>query len=61
MEYLTRNELSRLFSAAMVKNQLHWQMLLTCFYFGLRVSEVNAILGEDIQDGQLTVKRSRIR
>jgi integrase len=57
MEYLTRNELSRLFSAAMVENQLHWQMLLTAFYFGLRVSEVNAILGEDIQDNQLTVKR----
>jgi integrase len=57
MEYLTRSELSRLFSVAMVENQLHWQMLLTGFYFGLRVSEVNTILGEDIRDGQLAVKR----
>jgi hypothetical protein len=32
-------------------------MLLTSFYFGLRVSEVNAILGEDVQDNQLTVRR----
>jgi integrase/recombinase XerD len=57
MEYFTRTELSRLFSVAMAKNQKHWQMLLTGFYFGLRVSEVVAILGEDIQDGHLTVRR----
>jgi integrase len=57
MNYLTRSELSRLFLVAMRQNQLHWQMLLTAFYFGLRVSEVNSILGEDVQDGRLAVKR----
>ena len=57
MQYLTRSELSRLFATAMAKNPLHWQMMLTSFYFGLRVSEVTAILGEDIQDDQLAVKR----
>jgi integrase len=57
MEYLTRSELSRLFSVARKENELHWQMMLTAFYFGLRVSEVNAILGEDVQDNQLMVRR----
>ena len=56
MEYLTRSELSRLFSVARRENELHWQMMLTAFYFGLRVSEVNAILGEDVQDKQLIVR-----
>ena len=32
---------------------MHWQLMLTAFYFGLRVSEVVNILGEDVQDGQL--------
>ena len=32
-------------------------LMLTAFYFGLRVSEVVNILGEDVQDGQLVVKR----
>jgi len=57
MEYLTRSELSRLFSVARKENELHWQMMVTAFYFGLRVSEVIAILGEDVQDNQLTVRR----
>ena len=57
MEYFTKTELSRLFSETMARNQRHWQMLLTAFYFGLRVSEVVGILGEDVQDGQLTVRR----
>jgi integrase len=57
MEYLTRGELSRLFSVARRENELHWQMMLTGFYFGLRVNEVDAILGEDGEDNQLTVKR----
>src|SRR5579872_939194 len=57
MEYFSRHELSRLFSEAKKNNYLHWQMLLTGFYFGLRVSEVIAILGEDVHDGQLCVKR----
>lgn len=57
MEYMTRDELGRMLRIAMQENELHWQMILTGFYFGLRVSEVTAILGEDVQDGQLKVKR----
>jgi integrase len=54
---MTKQELSRVLVIAKRENQLHWQMMLTGFYFGLRVSEVTAILGEDVQDNQLTVKR----
>jgi len=57
MEYMTKQELSRVLLIAKQENELHWQMMLTGFYFGLRVSEVTAILGEDVQDNQLTVKR----
>jgi integrase/recombinase XerD len=57
MEYMTKDELGRVFRIAKEENESHWQMILTGFYFGLRVSEVTAILGEDVQDNQLTVKR----
>jgi integrase len=57
MEYMTKSELSRVLSIAKQENELHWQAMLTAFYFGLRVSEVTAILGEDVEDNQLTVKR----
>jgi integrase len=57
MEYMTKEELGRLLRVAKRENDFHWQMILTGFYFGLRVSEVTAILGEDVQDNQLTVKR----
>jgi integrase/recombinase XerD len=57
MEYMTKDELSRLLRIAKEENEAHWQMILTGFYFGLRVSEVIAIMGEDVQDNQLAVKR----
>jgi site-specific recombinase XerD len=57
MEYLNRDELTRMMSVAKEENHMHWQLMLTAFYFGLRVSEVVNILGEDVQDGQLAVKR----
>src|ERR1039457_1185758 len=57
MEYLNREELTRVMEVAKQNNPMHWQLMLTAFYFGLRVSEVTNILGEDIQDGQLAVKR----
>jgi integrase/recombinase XerD len=57
MEYMTKDELSRVLRIAMKENKLHHQAMLTAFYFGLRVSEVTAILGEDVQDGQLRVER----
>jgi integrase len=57
MEYMTQAELTRVMVVAKEQNELHWQAMLTAFYFGLRVSEVTRILGEDVQDGQLRVKR----
>jgi integrase len=57
MEYMTKDELGRVMRIAMKENELHWQAMLTAFYFGLRVSEVTAMLGEDVADGQLRVER----
>lgn len=57
MEYMSKEEFGRLLRVARLENEFHWQMILTGFYFGLRVSEVTAILGENVQDNQLTVKR----
>jgi integrase len=57
MEYMTKQELSRVLVIAKRENELHWQAMLAAFYFGLRVSEVTRILGEDVQDGQLRVER----
>ena len=57
MEYMTQSELYRVMAIAKQENKLHWQIMLAGFYFGLRVSEVLEILGEDVQDGQLDVKR----
>jgi integrase len=57
MEYMNREELSRVLAIAKRENELHWQAMLTAFYFGLRVSEVTRILGEDIEDSQLRVER----
>jgi integrase len=57
MEYMTQAELTRVMTVGMRENELHWQAMLTAFYFGLRVSEVIGILGEDVEDGQLRVKR----
>jgi len=57
VEYLTLQELDRLFDIARHENEKHWQAMLTAFYFGLRVSELTQIRGEDVQDGQLKVKR----
>src|SRR5262249_2153666 len=57
MEYMCREELSRVLRIAKQENELHWQAMLTAFYFGLRVSEGTAILGEDVEDDQLRVKR----
>jgi integrase len=57
MQYMTQSELYRVMAIAKQQNKMHWQAMLTGFYFGLRVSEVINILGEDVQDGQLYVER----
>lgn len=57
MEYLTRDELVRLFKVARNHNKLHHMALLVGLLHGLRVSEMLAIRGRDICDGRLSVKR----
>src|SRR5437762_4587445 len=57
MEYLTRDELVRLFKVARDHNKLHHIAMLVGLLHGLRVSEMLAIRGHDICDGKLSVKR----
>jgi integrase len=57
MEYLSREELVRLFKVARGQNPLHHIALLVGLLHGLRVSETLAIRGRDICDGRLSVKR----
>ena len=57
MEYLTRDELVRLFKVARDHNKLHHIAMLVGLLHGLRVSEMLAIRGRDICDGKLSVKR----
>lgn len=57
MEYLTRSELRRLFKIAYERNKTHHLALVVGLWHGLRVSEILAIKGTDIVDGQLSVKR----
>ena len=57
MQYLDRSELVRLFTVAYSRNRLHHLALLTMFWHGMRTSEVCNVIGGDIQDGQISVKR----
>src|ERR1017187_10343148 len=57
MEYMTREELVRLFRVARKHNPLHHVAMLVGLLHGLRVSETLAIRGRDICDGKLSVKR----
>ena len=57
MEYLDRHELRRLFSVAYERNRTHHLAMVVGLWHGLRVSEILAIRGRDVVDGQLSVKR----
>jgi integrase len=57
MEYMTRDELVRLFKVARDHNRLHHVAMLVGLLHGLRVSEMLAIRGCDICDGMLSIKR----
>ena len=57
MQFLTKDELRRLFSVAYKSDRRIHLMLVIQFWSGLRISEVTAIRGRDVQDGQLHVKR----
>jgi integrase len=57
MEYMTREELVRLFKVARKHNPLHHLSILVGLLHGLRVSEMLAIRGRDVCDGKLSTKR----
>lgn len=57
MEYLSRDEVVRLFRVARRHDPLHHIAMLVGLLHGLRVSETLAIRGRDICDGRLSVKR----
>jgi integrase len=55
--YWTVEETQRLLKVAYAANREHHLIILLSVTFGLRVSEILAIEGRDIQDGQLDVQR----
>lgn len=57
MQYLTKEELRRLLTAAYTHDRRIHMALLVSFWSGLRISETLAIKGRDISDGELHVKR----
>jgi integrase/recombinase XerD len=57
MQYLDRQELRRLFSVAYERDKRMHLILLVSFWSGLRISETLGIMGRDVSDGQLHVKR----
>jgi integrase/recombinase XerD len=57
VQYLTKDELRRLFTAAHAHDQRVHLALLVSFWSGLRISETLAIRGRDVCDGELHVKR----
>jgi integrase len=57
MEYMTRDELGRVMRIAMKENGLHWQAMLTAFYFGLRVSADGQLRVERLKGSETTLQR----
>jgi integrase len=57
LEALTKQEIRSLLAYAMASSARDWLMILVAYWHGLRASELIAIVRDDVQDGQLTVKR----
>lgn len=57
MQFLTKDELRRLFTVAYDHDRRIHLLLVIQFWSGLRISEVLAIKGRDVCDGQLHVRR----
>jgi integrase len=57
VEYLDRSELRRLFQVAYDHNRLHHLALVVGLWHGCRVSELVALKGTDIVDGQVVIRR----
>ena len=57
MQFLTKDELRRLFSIAHQRDRRIHLLLVVQFWHGLRISEALAIHGRDVCDSQLHVRR----
>ena len=58
MQYLTKDELRRLFHVAYTRNRRYHLALVTALWHGMRVSELNNLRGTDVTaDGQVIVRR----
>lgn len=58
MQYMTKDELRKLFQVAYSHNKAHHLALVTALWHGMRVSEVINLRGTDVtSDGQVVVKR----
>ena len=57
MQYLSKEELTRLLQIARKQSELHWLMILVAFRHGLRATEVVSMRGNQIKDGYLIVQR----
>src|SRR5271167_4486568 len=57
MQYMNKSELERLLQVVYDHNKLHHAAIAVGLFHGLRVSEVSAIEGPDVQDGKLYVRR----
>lgn len=57
MQFLTRDELRRLFTVAHKHDKRIHLLLVVTFWSGLRISETLAIRGRDVRNGELHVKR----
>jgi len=57
MEYLTRDELRRLFQVAYERNRLHHLALVVTLWHGLRVSETVTLKGKQVADGSISIRR----
>lgn len=59
MEYLTNDELSRLFTVAYESNRDHHLFLVTVLWCGSRVSETLELAGLDVLNGKISIKRKK--
>jgi integrase len=59
MQYLTPEELRRLFQVAYDRDRHRHLLMVTVFWHGSRVSETLEVQGCDIQDGKILIRRKK--
>lgn len=59
MEYLTKDELRRLFKVAYDRDRLRHLFMVTVFWHGSRVSETLEVQGTDVRNGKIVIRRKK--